>query len=172
MRALLGLGSSLGDRRQRLRMAVATVRAHHAVELVAVSRPVWSRAVGPARGLFLNAVCVVDTALSPEELVSWAKTVERRLGRRPTARWHDRAIDIDVLLVGNNVVEGVDVCVPHPRMHTRRFVLDPCWSLQDARELWHPTLNSVLGELPRPEGSATWPAPGLGGRLAGCRPER
>jgi 2-amino-4-hydroxy-6-hydroxymethyldihydropteridine diphosphokinase len=71
---------------------------------------------------------VVETALSPRELLGVAKALEAEAGREPPAperRWGPRPLDIDVLMVGNERVDEPDLVVPHPRIHQRAFVLAP-----------------------------------------------
>jgi len=152
--ALVALGSSLGDRHRHLRAAAALLQATGGLHLRAVSRPYRTRPVGPARGWFLNAVLALDCALSPAELLRRCQWIEGRLGRQRSLRWTDRVIDLDVLMVGDVVIDGPELTLPHPRMAGRSFVLRP------AAEVCGPL------PLPLPEGpgatAPVWPlGPGL-----------
>ncbi|HZQ27382.1 MAG TPA: 2-amino-4-hydroxy-6-hydroxymethyldihydropteridine diphosphokinase [Acidimicrobiales bacterium] len=121
-RAFLALGSNLGDREAALRNAVAALP-----DVVAVS-PVYETAPvgGPGgQGPFLNAVVELDTELSPRELLGWCARLEEACGRVRAERWGPRTLDVDVLLVGDLVVDEPDLVVPHPRMGERSFVLIP-----------------------------------------------
>lgn len=121
MRAYLGLGSNLGDREAHLRHAVEGI-----TDLVAVS-PVYESAPvgGPPQDDFLNAVVALETRLSPRRLLDLAHRLENEAGRVRTVRWGPRTLDVDVLLVGDLVLDEPDLVIPHPRMQDRAFVLAP-----------------------------------------------
>ena len=122
MRAFLGLGSNLGDRRAFLRDAVAALPDVVAVSPVYETEPVG----GPDRqGRYLNVVVELDTERSPRELLGIAHRLETAAGRVRTERWGPRTLDVDVLLVGDLVVDDDDLQVPHPRLGERAFVLIP-----------------------------------------------
>lgn len=122
MRAFLGLGSNLGDRRGHLRRAVAALP-----DVVAVSGVYETDPVGgpPGQGAYLNAVVELETDLSPRDLLELAQRLERDAGRVRTERWGPRTLDVDVLVVGDLVVDEPDLRVPHPRLGERAFVLVP-----------------------------------------------
>ncbi len=124
-RAFLGLGANLGDRRQQLRRAVATLRAGG--DVVAVS-PLYETAPvgGPEdQPSYLNLVVELDTHDTARRLLERCAALEREAHRVRTVRFGPRTLDADVLLVGENVVVEADLEVPHPRMWDRRFVLAP-----------------------------------------------
>jgi 2-amino-4-hydroxy-6-hydroxymethyldihydropteridine diphosphokinase len=121
-RAFLGLGSNLGDRWRYLQDAVAALPDVVAVSPVYETEPVG----GPlGQGPFLNAVVELDTDLSPRALLEVAHGLEAAAGRRRVEHHGPRTLDVDVLLVGDLVVDAPDLVVPHPRMGERRFVLVP-----------------------------------------------
>ena len=122
MRAFLGLGSNLGDRWAHLRAGVAGVPD------LAGTSPVYETApVGgpPGQGPFLNAVVELDTDLGPRQLLEVCRALEQAAGRDRAERFGPRTLDVDVLLVGDLVVDEPDLTVPHPRMWERAFVLVP-----------------------------------------------
>jgi 2-amino-4-hydroxy-6-hydroxymethyldihydropteridine diphosphokinase len=122
VRAYLGLGSNLGDRRAYLRHAVADLPDVVAVSPVYETEPVG----GPAgQGPYLNLVVALETERSPRELLDLAHRLERDAGRVRTERHGARTLDVDVLIVGDLCVNEPDLVVPHPRMWERRFVLVP-----------------------------------------------
>ena len=122
MRAFVGLGSNLGDRLVHLRAAVAGLPDVTAVSQVYETEPVG----GPEdQGPYLNVVVELDTELSPRDLLAVAGRLEDEALRVRTVRFGPRSLDVDVLLVGDLVVEDADLVVPHPRMWERRFVLAP-----------------------------------------------
>ena len=128
MRAYLGLGSNLGDRRAHLRAAIAALP-----DVVAVS-PVYETApVGgpPGQSAYLNLVVALETDLSPRDLLDLANRLEEVAGRVRAEPNGPRTLDVDVLLVGDLVVRDDDLVVPHPRMWQRRFVLAPLADLAE-----------------------------------------
>ena len=122
VRAFLALGSNLGDRRAHLRAAVAGLP-----DVVAVSPVYETDPVGGPEGqdAYLNAVVELDTELSPRELLELGQRLEAEARRVRGERWGPRTLDVDVLLVGDLVVDEPDLQVPHPRMWNRDFVLVP-----------------------------------------------
>lgn len=128
-RAVLGLGSNLGDRRAHLRRAVETLRA--AGDLQAVSPLYETEPVGgpSGQGPYLNLVVVLDTPDSPRRLLERCRRLEEDAGRIRTVRHGPRTLDVDLLLVEGESVDEEDLQVPHPRMWERRFVLVPLHDL-------------------------------------------
>lgn len=124
MRAFLGLGSNLGDRRQHLRDALAGLEA---VGLVAVSPVYETEPVGGPVGQqpYLNLVAELDTDLTARELLGVCRRLEAGAGRVRGERWGPRTLDVDVLWIEGVTVDEPDLQVPHPRMWERRFVLAP-----------------------------------------------
>lgn len=122
----LGLGSNLGDTKHNLQQAVDRLNA---VDSIAVLRrspdyrtPPW----GPVpQDDYRNICLVVETTLSPRELLQRCLDIEKELGRVRDVRWGPRIIDIDVLIYGEEIVSEPDLEVPHPRMGDRAFVLIP-----------------------------------------------
>lgn len=122
MRAFLGVGSNLGDRRAYLRGAVAALGD----EVVAVSNVFETEPVGgPEQGAFLNLVVQLDTDKSPRDLLAVCRRLEQEAERVRKERWGPRTLDVDVLWIDGVTVDEPDLQVPHPRMFERRFVLAP-----------------------------------------------
>jgi 2-amino-4-hydroxy-6-hydroxymethyldihydropteridine diphosphokinase len=130
-RAFVGLGANLGDRDAALRRAVELLGEHDGVDVVAVSAVRETEPVGVLdQPRFLNAACVVDTTLVPRALLDVLLEVERALGRvRGAERYGPRTIDLDLLVYGGEVVDEPGLVVPHPRLHERRFALEPLLDL-------------------------------------------
>ncbi len=124
----LALGANLGDRAAYLRGAVAALRRHPAVQVVAVS-PVYESAAhglpGQVQPDYLNAVVWLRTTLAPEALLDFCLRLEAAAGRKRTARWAPRTLDLDVLAWGDLVRWDERLMLPHPRLAERRFVLQP-----------------------------------------------
>jgi 2-amino-4-hydroxy-6-hydroxymethyldihydropteridine diphosphokinase len=122
MRAFLGLGSNLGDRRSYLRGAVESLGE----EVVAVSSLFETEPVGgPDQGPFLNLVVELETERSPRDLLAECRRLEQEAERVRVERWGPRTLDVDVLWIDGVTVDEPDLQVPHPRMFERRFVLAP-----------------------------------------------
>ena len=101
---------------------------------------------GPAnQGPFLNAAVRLETTASAEQLHLALRQIELDLGRRRVERWEARAIDLDLLLYADQVIETPQLVVPHPRMAFRRFVLEA--AVEVAPEMVHPTIGWTVGRL-------------------------
>lgn len=146
-RTLIGLGSNLGDRAQRLEQALTLLDSEPDCTLLRRSAWYQTQAIGgPAdQPAFLNGAAVIETTLDPEPFHARLLSVEARLGRRREVRWAPRTIDLDLLLYDDRVIELPDLVVPHPRMVVRRFVLVP--GAEIAADWLHPTLGWTLGRL-------------------------
>ena len=122
--AYLGVGANLGDRWSSLRAALDALARDLTVRRVSsvYETAPWGKLDQPA---FLNCCVAVETERRPRELLRLAKDIENRLGRVPSERWGPRAVDIDVLLYGEERVVAPDLVVPHARLTERAFVLVP-----------------------------------------------
>lgn len=144
MRAYLGLGSNLGDRRANIAEALKRLGATHGIALVRTSSVIETEAVGgPTQPRFLNAACEIETDLSPWELLRAARRVERGMGRVRRVCWGPRTIDIDILLIDELVIADAELSVPHPRMTARAFVLGPLAEI--APRARHPVTGCAIG---------------------------
>ena len=142
--AYLGLGSNLGDRKQNLAQALELMSSQVAVERL--SSIYETEPVGyDEQPLFLNVVCRVSTELTPEKLLGLAKEVEVKLGRVPSFRNAPRAIDIDILFYGDEIVDSQELAIPHPRLVERAFVLVPLAEV--VPELVDPRSGRTIGEM-------------------------
>ena len=126
-RAYVGLGANLGDRERTLREAVAALDAEKDLEVVAVSTLRETEPVGVGeQPLFLNGAAALETTLAAGELLDRLLAVEQRFGRvRVPGEHGPRTLDLDLLLYGEEQIEASGLTVPHPRLHERRFVLEP-----------------------------------------------
>jgi 2-amino-4-hydroxy-6-hydroxymethyldihydropteridine diphosphokinase len=134
--AFVGIGSNLGDRERYLRRAIDLLSSEDGIEVVAVSTIRETEPVGPVpQGPFLNGAVRVATSLSPQELLERLLEVENRLGRVREERFGPRTIDLDLLLYGDETVDELGLTVPHPRLHERRFALEPLAELDPTLEI-------------------------------------
>lgn len=126
VRAFLGLGSNLGDRRAYLREAIASLDGVVAVSPVYETEPVG----GPGgQGSYLNLVVEIDTDMTARELLGVCHRLESAAHRVRDERWGARTLDVDIVWMESGPVDEPDLQVPHPRMTTRRFVMAPLLDL-------------------------------------------
>ncbi|HYE72706.1 MAG TPA: 2-amino-4-hydroxy-6-hydroxymethyldihydropteridine diphosphokinase [Blastocatellia bacterium] len=157
--AYLGLGSNLGDRAANLLRALSALIVGD-LRLVSASSIYETEPVDVVdQPLFLNMVVALTAPrLEPFSLLNFCLATETRLGRKRMIERGARTVDIDLLLLDDYVIEetrgGVELTLPHPRMHLRRFVLTPL--VEIAPHLKHPmlgeTMSHLLGALEDPAG--------------------
>ena len=133
---VLSLGSNLGDRLENLQGAVDALADTPGLAMLAVS-PVYETdpVGGPEQPDYLNAVVVAEGELSPRTLLERALAIENAFDRVRDVRWGPRTLDVDVVAVGDLVVDDPDLQVPHPRAAERAFVLVPWLDVDAAAEL-------------------------------------
>ena len=126
-RAFVGLGANLGERERTVRAALDSLGDEAGVEVVAVSTLRETEPVGVGeQPLYLNGAAELETTLTARELLDRLLAVERRFGRvRSPGEHGPRTLDLDLLLYGDDVIDEPELHVPHPRLHERRFVLEP-----------------------------------------------
>jgi 2-amino-4-hydroxy-6-hydroxymethyldihydropteridine diphosphokinase len=126
-RAYVGLGANLGDRERTLRDAVDALGAEDGIGVVAVSTLRETDPVGVGdQPRFVNGVVALDTTLAARELLDRLLAIEQRFGRvRVLGEHGPRTLDLDLLLYGDEELDEPGLTVPHPRLHERRFVLEP-----------------------------------------------
>ncbi len=141
----LSLGSNVGEREKNLRAAIAIlpeagvavrkVSSFYETEPVDLLEQPW----------FLNCVVEGDTIVPAVELLRELRDIERRMGSKKLIPRGPRLIDIDILIYGEQVIDTAELQVPHPRMHLRRFVLEPL--VEIAPDLKHPFWQGTAGDL-------------------------
>ena len=146
-RVAIALGTNLGDRAAHLDFAVSRLR--QAIPNLQVSRYYETEPVDVPgdQPLFLNAAAVGDTALSARELLTFLHAVEGERGRERPFQNASRTLDLDLILLGNAVLNEPGLIVPHPRFRDRQFVLEPLAEV--APDLVDPITGSTVAELLR-----------------------
>jgi len=140
----LSLGSNLDDRAANLRTAINKLAELGTVN--AVSGFYETEPVGlTAQPWFLNCVVELDTEKMPRQLINGILNIEQEMGRQRKQKNGPRIIDIDILLFGTSVIETAGLTVPHPRMHERRFVLEPLTEI--APDVRHPVFKRSVRQL-------------------------
>lgn len=123
-RAVLALGSNLGDRVAYLQGAIDSLAGD--VDVIAVSGVYETAPVGgPDQQDFLNAVIVVETQLSPHQLLALCQGIETAHDRVREVRWGPRTLDVDIIAMEGVLLDEPSLTLPHPRAHERAFVCVP-----------------------------------------------
>lgn len=134
----LGLGTNLGDKETNMLNALEEIKRRIG-EITSLSSFYASEPVGfESENTFLNAVCCVQTQLSPSEVLSVTQEIERYLGRTQKSinrQYHDRTMDIDILLYDNLCINTPELTIPHPLMKDRDFVMTPLKEILDSQSL-------------------------------------
>lgn len=128
MEVYLGLGTNLGQREENLQLALKKIQ-ESVGEISRLSSTYKTEPWGfQSKNYFLNAAVCVDTELSPREVLKATQKIEKEMGRKVKSKngvYHDRIIDIDILLYGDVVVDEPDLKIPHPLIEQRDFVKIP-----------------------------------------------
>ena len=143
--AFIGLGSNVGDRAGALAEAVLRLEAEAGPVVLRSSIYRTDPVEVVDQEEFLNQVVGVETALEPAALLDRLLSIERVMGRVRTRDKGPRTIDLDLLLHGDTIVQRAGLEVPHPRLHLRRFVLEPLAEI--APEFVHPVLHESVRTL-------------------------
>ena len=150
-RAYVGLGANLGDRAATLTHAIELLGERPGVEVIAVSSFRDTDPVGYLdQPRFLNGAAALETTLTARELLELLLAVERRFGRarEGVPPQGPRTLDLDLLLYGSARIEEPGLRIPHPRLHERRFVLEPLAELDASLEVpGKGEIQTLLAEL-------------------------
>ena len=154
--AVLSIGSNLGDREAILREAVAAMAAIDGVEVTAASTIVETAAVklhgvDATAPSYLNAAVTLRSRLDARALLSALQRIELKHGRVRNERWGDRTLDVDIVTMGDLVIDEPGLTVPHPRAADRVFVLAPWLELDsDATLAGFGQVRDLLAQLQEP----------------------
>lgn len=143
----LGLGTNIGNKRKNM-VTAAALLAERAGDVLSLSSFYETEPWGfDSENTFLNAALELETSCSLMELLRLTQQIEREMGRtqKSDGSYHDRIIDIDILLYGNEIIHTEELVVPHPLMQQRLFVMQPLAEI--APSLVHPVLQKSMYEL-------------------------
>ena len=145
MKAYVGIGSNLENRLEHFQKAVSFLSEIAGLEILAASSIYETSPISCEGGLFYNAVLELESSLAPLEMMKFLLSVEKKMGRQREKVQQARVIDLDLLINDVQVLQDTILILPHPRMHERRFVLEPLCELNS--KLIHPVLKKTMGEL-------------------------
>jgi len=141
----LHTGSNIGDKKAHLLKALDCIEAAIG-PIVSKSRIYQTEAWGITnQDDFYNQAILVKTDLKPTDLLQKVKAIEVQIGRKKSEKWTARIIDIDILFWENCIIQKDNLCIPHPHIFERNFVLIPLWEI--APQFVHPILKKSIEEL-------------------------
>ncbi len=143
----LGLGTNIGNKRRNM-ITAAALLAERVGDILALSGFYETEPWGfESENIFLNASVKLKTSFSPLELLQITQQIEKELGRteKSNGTYHDRIIDIDILLYDDEVLQMPGLILPHPLMHERKFVMAPLSEI--APFVVHPVLKERIIDL-------------------------
>ncbi len=144
-KVVLLIGSNIGDRLSYLEKAETEIT----VELGRIVRQssIYETASwgNTSQENFLNRVLIIESTLAANEMMKKIISIEEKMGRRRTAKWEPRIIDIDILFFNNEIISKEDLIIPHPHLHERKFTLIPLTEL--IPDYLHPVLKKSVAEL-------------------------
>ncbi len=145
--AYLGLGTNLGLKKRNI-ITAAGLLAERVGEILALSNLYETNPWGfISENTFLNAALIIETSLDPFSLLDETQKIEKDMGRedKSAGSYHDRIIDIDILMYEDLIINTDELIIPHPLMHERSFVIGPLAEI--AATLKHPVLKKTIGEI-------------------------
>lgn len=144
----LALGSNLGDKQKNIETALDKIEERIG-SITSLSAFYLTPPLGfKSENIFVNCACEVVTNINIYKLFSITQSIEKEIGRTQKSKnsqYADRLIDIDLILAGDMVVETPELTIPHPRFHTRSFVIEPLYEI--APDLIHPLQGKSIREL-------------------------
>lgn len=146
MKAVIALGSNLGNRELYIDSAVAELAK--IIEITHLSTNHETDPVGgPEQPKYLNAIAIAETELDPRGLLIVMLEIENKLGRKREVHWGPRTIDLDLIVFGDEIIDSEPLVLPHPRAHERKFVLEP-W-LEIEPDAYIPGIGEIENILQR-----------------------
>jgi len=142
----IGVGSNMGDKEANLRFAVNELEKVHGCRVLKVSKFISTAPYGyTEQDDFLNGCIMIETLLTPHELLDLLLNIEAAAGRVRDLRWGPRTLDLDIELYDDEIIRSDRLVVPHPEMHKRDFVLEPLCEI--APYTVHPIYRKTVKEL-------------------------
>ena len=144
VRVYLGLGSNLGNKLENIKKAISHIKKD--LKIIKISPIYKTEPIGyKNQDWFMNCAVEIETKLPPLNLLSFLKSIEKKLKRKKTVRYGPRTMDIDILFYGDKALTTKILEIPHPRAHRRLFVLEPLMEL--CSEKVHPKFHLTIKNL-------------------------
>jgi len=144
--AYISLGSNIGDKEGYLRFALKELEKSRNCRVIRVSGFIETAPYGNVdQEDFLNACAIMETLLTPDELLDLLHDIEKQAGRERGEHWGPRTLDLDIVFYDDFIVSLPELRIPHPDMHKRNFVLGPLCEI--APYALHPVFNKTVQEL-------------------------
>jgi 2-amino-4-hydroxy-6-hydroxymethyldihydropteridine diphosphokinase len=148
MKAIIALGSNLGDRLNYLQLAIIEINLIGDTKISDISSVYETLPVGgPEQGNFLNAVVCLETELKAEELLLKLLLIELNLGRKRDIVWGPRTLDLDLIWFDNQKIDSEKLTLPHPRAHERCFVLKPWFEIDSLAKIGDKYIKEIMSDL-------------------------
>ena len=148
MKAVVALGSNLGDRFDYLQKAVNEINSLTDIEISEISSVYETLPVGgPEQGNYLNAVVTLNTKFEAEELLLKLLLIELNLGRQREIAWGPRTIDLDLIWFEDQTINLENLVLPHPRAHERYFVIKPWLEIEPKARIGNTEIREFLKDL-------------------------
>jgi len=148
MKAVVALGSNLGDRFDYLQKAVNEINSLNEIEILEISSVYETLPVGgPEQGNYLNAVITLNTKFEAEELLLKLLLIELNLGRQREIAWGPRTIDLDLIWFEDQTINLENLVLPHPRAHERCFVIKPWLEIEPSAKIGDTEIQEFLKDL-------------------------
>ena len=148
MKAVVALGSNLGDRFDYLQKAVNEINSLTDIEILEISSVYETLPVGgPEQGNYLNAIVTLNTKFEAEELLLKLLLIELNLGRQREIAWGPRTIDLDLIWFQDQTINLENLVLPHPRAHERCFVIKPWLEIEPKARIGNTEIQEFLKDL-------------------------
>jgi 2-amino-4-hydroxy-6-hydroxymethyldihydropteridine diphosphokinase len=148
MKAVVALGSNLGDRFDYLQKAVNEINSLTDIEILEISSVYETLPVGgPEQGNYLNAVVTLNTKFEAEEVLLKLLLIELNLGRQREIAWGPRTIDLDLIWFEDQTINLENLVLPHPRAHERCFVIKPWLEIEPKARIGNTEIREFLKNL-------------------------
>jgi 2-amino-4-hydroxy-6-hydroxymethyldihydropteridine diphosphokinase len=143
--AIIAFGSNIGNRRENIKNALDKMK-NNGLNILKVSTTIETAPYGyKEQDSFLNGACIVETDLSPKELLYKLLSIEQEMGRKRKIHWGPRNIDLDIIFYDDQIINEEDLIIPHPDAHNRSFVMGPVSEI--APFFIHPVYKKTVNEI-------------------------
>ncbi|MCS7202302.1 MAG: 2-amino-4-hydroxy-6-hydroxymethyldihydropteridine diphosphokinase [Dictyoglomus sp.] len=144
-KAFIGIGTNLGDKIKNIDEALNRLK-DKGLNIIKISSIIETEPYGyKNQDNFLNAVCLIETDLSPFELLDLLLEVEKEMGRVRTIKWGPRIIDLDIIFYDDLIINHEKLIIPHPDAHNRIFVMEPLFEIEP--DFLHPIFKKTVREI-------------------------